>query len=83
MWMALDLARRGQGRTSPNPVVGAELVKDGEVVVQDTIKMLEVPTQRFCPRRGRDRARGATLYVNLEPCVHYGKTLLVLMLLSK
>ncbi|NLC12277.1 MAG: bifunctional diaminohydroxyphosphoribosylaminopyrimidine deaminase/5-amino-6-(5-phosphoribosylamino)uracil reductase RibD [Firmicutes bacterium] len=75
MWMALDLARRGQGRTSPNPVVGAVLVKDGEVVGTGYHQNAGGPhAEIFALEEAGNRARGATLYVNLEPCVHYGKT---------
>jgi len=63
-WMrrALRLAARGAGRTSPNPLVGAVVVKDGAVVAEGHHE------------RAGDAGRGATLYLNLEPCTHQGRT---------
>src|SRR5438876_2252474 len=72
---ALDLARRGKGQTSPNPAVGAVLVRDGEVVGRGfhTYGGLKHAEIRALDEAGA-RARGATLYVNLEPCSHQGRT---------
>lgn len=75
MRQALELARRGLGRTSPNPAVGALVVKDGEVVGRGFhtwagVKHAEV----LALEEAGERARGATLYVTLEPCVHHGRT---------
>jgi diaminohydroxyphosphoribosylaminopyrimidine deaminase/5-amino-6-(5-phosphoribosylamino)uracil reductase len=72
---ALDLARQGEGRTSPNPAVGAVLVRDGRVVGRGFhtwagIKHAEV----LALEEARENARGATLYINLEPCSHHGRT---------
>ncbi|MDX2150983.1 MAG: bifunctional diaminohydroxyphosphoribosylaminopyrimidine deaminase/5-amino-6-(5-phosphoribosylamino)uracil reductase RibD [Bryobacteraceae bacterium] len=72
---ALALARRGIGQTSPNPVVGAVLVRDGEVVGRGFhtyagVKHAEV----LAIEEAGERARGATLYVSLEPCCHQGRT---------
>jgi diaminohydroxyphosphoribosylaminopyrimidine deaminase/5-amino-6-(5-phosphoribosylamino)uracil reductase len=72
---ALDLARQGKGQTSPNPAVGAVLERDGEVVgrgfhTYSGIKHAEI---RALEEAGA-RARGATLYINLEPCSHVGRT---------
>jgi diaminohydroxyphosphoribosylaminopyrimidine deaminase/5-amino-6-(5-phosphoribosylamino)uracil reductase len=72
---ALDLARQGKGQTSPNPAVGAVLERDGEVVGRGVhtysgIKHAEI---RALEEAGA-RARGATLYINLEPCSHVGRT---------
>jgi diaminohydroxyphosphoribosylaminopyrimidine deaminase/5-amino-6-(5-phosphoribosylamino)uracil reductase len=73
---ALDLARRGVGLAAPNPNVGAVLVADGgEVVGSGThtyegVKHAEI----LALEQAGERARGATLYVNLEPCSHQGRT---------
>src|SRR6266481_9304566 len=72
---ALDLARRGKGQTSPNPAVGAVLVRDGEVVgrgfhTYGGLKHAEI----LALDEAGARARGATLYINLEPCSHQGRT---------
>ncbi len=75
MRQALELARRGLGRTSPNPAVGAVLVREGEVVGRGFhtwagVKHAEV----LALEEAGERARGATLYVTLEPCAHQGRT---------
>ena len=72
---ALELARRGLGRTSPNPAVGAVLVRDGSVVGRGfhtyaTGKHAEV----VALEEAGGQARGADLYVTLEPCSHLGRT---------
>ena len=72
---ALAEAARGVGRTSPNPAVGAILVRDGRVVgrgfhVYSELKHAEI----VAIEQAGDLARGATLYVTLEPCSHYGRT---------
>ena len=72
---ALDLARRGRGQTSPNPMVGAVLVREGEVVgrgfhTYGGMKHAEV----HALEEAGPLACGATLYVNLEPCSHQGRT---------
>jgi diaminohydroxyphosphoribosylaminopyrimidine deaminase/5-amino-6-(5-phosphoribosylamino)uracil reductase len=72
---ALDLAARGVGRVSPNPAVGAVVVRDGAVVGRGFhtwagVKHAEV----VALEEAGDRARGATLYVTLEPCSHQGRT---------
>lgn len=73
MRMALRLARRGGA--SPNPMVGAVIVKDGEVVGRGFHpKAGESHAEVFALLDAREAARGATLYVNLEPCSHYGRT---------
>jgi len=76
-WMkrALRLAEKGRGRTSPNPMVGAILVKDGRMVgVGYHAKAGEAHAEIVALQRAREEARGAILYLNLEPCAHYGKT---------
>ena len=81
MRLALRLARRGFGRTSPNPMVGAVLVRDGAVIGQGWHRRAgqahaEIEALRDAQRRGSSGrgARGATLYVTLEPCSTHGRT---------
>jgi len=77
-WMrrALRLAQKGRGRTSPNPMVGAVLVKEDRVVGEGYhSKAGEAHAEIIALQEAGDRARGATLYLNLEPCAHFGKTL--------
>jgi len=75
MQMALQLASRAMGRTSPNPMVGAVLVKDGEVVGRGFHARAGTPHAEIVALRDAgDRAEGATLYVTLEPCCHFGRT---------
>lgn len=76
-WMrrVLRLAEKGRGRTSPNPMVGAILVKDGRVVGEGYhAKVGEAHAEILALREAGEEAREATLYLNLEPCTHYGKT---------
>ena len=72
---ALELARRGKGQTSPNPMVGAILVRDGGVVGSGfhTFAGMKHAEIRALEDAGA-LARGATLYINLEPCSHQGRT---------
>ncbi len=75
MKLALALGRRGLGRTWPNPAVGAVIVKDGVVVGRGWTQPGGRPhAETEALRRAGDAARGATMYVTLEPCSHYGKT---------
>jgi diaminohydroxyphosphoribosylaminopyrimidine deaminase/5-amino-6-(5-phosphoribosylamino)uracil reductase len=75
MRQALDLARRGWGQTAPNPMVGAVVVRDGTVVGEGFhARFGEDHAEVVALRAAGDRARGATLYVTLEPCAHHGKT---------
>jgi len=75
MKQALSLARRGLGSTSPNPVVGALVVKDGRIIGSGYHKRAGAPhAEIMALREAGDGARGATLYVTLEPCNHYGRT---------
>lgn len=74
---ALELAERGRGRVSPNPLVGAVLVRDGETIGEGFHAELgDLHAERAaladCERRGEDLA-GATMYVTLEPCAHEGR----------
>jgi len=73
---ALELARLGVGLTSPNPSVGAVVVRDGSIVgrgcyTYEGVKHAEVLALE---RAGEEAARGSTLYLNLEPCSHQGRT---------
>jgi diaminohydroxyphosphoribosylaminopyrimidine deaminase / 5-amino-6-(5-phosphoribosylamino)uracil reductase len=75
MRRALDLARRGWGQTAPNPMVGAVVVRDGTVIGEGFhARYGEEHAEIAALRAAGDRARGATLYVSLEPCAHHGKT---------
>ncbi len=75
MWSALDLARQGRGKTSPNPMVGAVLVRDGEVVGTGFHEKAGGPhAEILALKEAGEKARGATLYANLEPCSHQGRT---------
>jgi diaminohydroxyphosphoribosylaminopyrimidine deaminase / 5-amino-6-(5-phosphoribosylamino)uracil reductase len=72
---ALELAERGRGATHPNPVVGAVLVRDGEVVGEGWHERAGGPhAEIIALERAAERARGATIYVTLEPCSHHGRT---------
>ena len=76
-WMrrALALAERGWGQTAPNPMVGAVVVRDGTVVGEGWHARYGGPHAEVeALRAAGERARGATLYVTLEPCDHHGKT---------
>lgn len=72
---ALALARRGLGRTAPNPTVGAVVVRDGTIVGEGYHQQAGGPhAEIFALQAAGEKARGATVYVTLEPCAHYGKT---------
>lgn len=71
----LDLARRGLGKTAPNPLVGCVVVNDGQIVGEGFHPGAGEPhAEVFALREAGERARGATVYVNLEPCNHFGRT---------
>jgi pyrimidine deaminase RibD-like protein len=75
MQLALTLGRRGQGRTWPNPAVGAVIVKDGVIVGRGWTQPGGRPhAEPDALKRAGEAARGATLYVTLEPCSHFGKS---------
>ncbi len=75
MQLALDLARKTKGQTSPNPVVGAVVVKDGRIVGMGAhLKAGEPHAEVHALNMAREEAENSTLYVTLEPCSHYGKT---------
>lgn len=75
MALALALGRRGQGRVWPNPAVGAVVVKDGIIVGRGWTQAGGRPhAEPEALERAGEAARGATLYVTLEPCSHFGKS---------
>jgi diaminohydroxyphosphoribosylaminopyrimidine deaminase/5-amino-6-(5-phosphoribosylamino)uracil reductase len=75
MQLSLTLGRRGQGRTWPNPAVGAVVVKDGVIVGRGWTRPGGRPHAEVeALKHAGDAARGATLYVTLEPCSHVGKS---------
>lgn len=75
MHHALSLARRVLGQTWPNPAVGAVIVKDGQVVgTGHTASGGRPHAEPQALAQAGEKARGATLYVTLEPCAHHGKT---------
>lgn len=75
MRRALELAERGRGRVAPNPMVGAVVVSGGEIVGEGWHAEYGGPHAEIAAlRQAGERARGATMYVTLEPCAHHGKT---------
>lgn len=75
MKIAVSLAKKGIGKTSPNPAVGAVLVKNGKVIAADYHKKAgSMHAETLAILKAGNKARGATLYVTLEACTHSGKT---------
>ncbi|MCG0276914.1 MAG: bifunctional diaminohydroxyphosphoribosylaminopyrimidine deaminase/5-amino-6-(5-phosphoribosylamino)uracil reductase RibD [Thermanaeromonas sp.] len=75
MQRALELARQGLGRTRPNPAVGAVVVRDCKIVGEGYHQKAGTPhAEIHALKAAGEMARGATLYVTLEPCCHYGRT---------
>jgi riboflavin biosynthesis protein RibD len=75
MKKALEIAKNGWGKTNPNPLVGAVIVKNGEVISEGYHEALGCAHAEVCAfRKARRDISGGTLYVNLEPCSHYGRT---------
>src|SRR6266702_4749371 len=75
MKRAIALARRGVGRTAPNPAVGCVIVRDGAVVGEGWHRKAGTPhAEVHALRQSGTAARGADVYVTLEPCSHHGKT---------
>lgn len=71
----IELARMGEGRTSPNPLVGAVIVKDGRIIGEGYHKYYGGNHAEVeAIKNAKESVKGATIYVNLEPCSHYGKT---------
>jgi len=75
MAKAIELAEKARGCTSPNPMVGAIIVKDGRIIGEGYHQKAGEPhAEVYALHQAGMDARGATLYVTLEPCSHYGKT---------
>ncbi len=75
MHRCIELARQGMGQTAPNPLVGAVIIKAGEMVGEGFHPRAGEPhAEIFALQQAGDRTPGSTLYVNLEPCNHYGRT---------
>src|SRR4028119_1837620 len=75
MQRCIEPARRALGRTTPNPLVGSVIVQDGEIVGEGFHPGAGQPhAEVFALREAGEKAKGATIYVNLEPCNHYGRT---------
>ena len=75
MRMAIELAKKGVGAVNPNPMVGAVVVKNGEVIGRGYHKFFGGPhAEVYVLEEAGKEAEGATIYVTLEPCSHYGKT---------
>lgn len=75
MRRAIELAKNAVGRTSPNPLVGAVVVRDGRIVAEGWHRKAGTPhAEVHALNMAGELARGATVYVSLEPCAHYGRT---------
>jgi len=74
MRRALFLAERGRYSVSPNPMVGAVIVRDGNVIAEGFHQRAGEPHAEIVALRACDDPRGATMYTNLEPCSHHGRT---------
>jgi diaminohydroxyphosphoribosylaminopyrimidine deaminase/5-amino-6-(5-phosphoribosylamino)uracil reductase len=75
MQRCLMLAKKARGKTAPNPMVGAVIVRDGEIIGEGFHPGAGQPhAEVFALRAAGERAKGATIYVSLEPCNHYGRT---------
>ena len=75
MQRALDLAAKAMGRTNPNPMVGAVIVKDGQIIGEGYHHQAGTPhAEIHALNQAGKSADGSTLYVTLEPCSHYGRT---------
>lgn len=75
MGRALELARLRKGLTHPNPTVGCVIVKDGQIVGEGYHEKAGMPhAEVVALQRAGEKAKGATLYVTLEPCTHFGRT---------
>lgn len=80
MRRAIELAKKGSGHVNPNPLVGAVIVRDGEIIGEgyhECYGQLHAERNAIANAKKRGNSlEGSTIYVTLEPCCHYGKTLL-------
>ena len=75
MLRAIQLAKKGEGWTNPNPMVGAVIVKDGKIIGEGYHKKYgELHAERNAIASLTESAEGAVIYATLEPCCHHGKT---------
>lgn len=75
MRRAIELAKRGEGFVSPNPLVGAVIVKDGKIIGEGWHeKCGELHAERNALKNCKESTQGSAIYVTLEPCCHYGRT---------
>ena len=75
MKRAIELAKKGIGFTAPNPMVGAVIVKDGKIIGEGYHKKCgDLHAERNAFANLTESAEGASIYVTLEPCCHYGRT---------
>ncbi|MDF2522460.1 MAG: riboflavin biosynthesis protein RibD [Clostridiales bacterium] len=75
MKRALELAKGGWGKTNPNPLVGAVIVKNGEIIAEGFHEAIgHAHAEASALQNSKQSVEGCTLYVNLEPCSHYGRT---------
>ena len=75
MRLAIELAKKAEGTTSPNPIVGAVIVKNNRIIGKGYHKRCGLPHAEInALREAGKKANGATLYITLEPCDHYGRT---------
>ncbi|MCI1960110.1 MAG: bifunctional diaminohydroxyphosphoribosylaminopyrimidine deaminase/5-amino-6-(5-phosphoribosylamino)uracil reductase RibD [Clostridia bacterium] len=74
MFRAIELAKLGEGRTNPNPLVGAVIVKNGKIIGEGYHMVYgDLHAERNAIKNCNEDMKGATIYVTLEPCCHYGK----------
>lgn len=75
MLRAIELAKKAEGKTFPNPLVGAVLVKKGKIIGEGYHKKAGTAhAEVIALKKAKNNAKNAVLYINLEPCAHYGKT---------
>ena len=75
MLHAIKLAKKANGKTFPNPMVGAVLVKHGKIIAEGYHEKAGLPHAEIVAlEKAKENAEGSSLYVSLEPCSHYGKT---------